>query len=80
MLINVIYMLCDLVHDDFLGTKLTMNCVSIYVDMRGNPNHGKCSYGCSYINYVIITCYLMPWTLESMRSLRRNEMSWETLS
>ena len=32
------------------------------------------------VNYVIITCKLIPWTLESMRSLREIGLSWENIS
>ena len=48
--------------------------------MSRNPNLGMMmNYVLVYVIYVVLACKLMPWTLESMRSLWEIELSWENI-
>ena len=48
--------------------------------MRRNPNLGMMmNYVLVYVIYVVLACKLMPWTLESMRSLWEIDLSWENI-
>ena len=71
-------MLCKCLHDDvYANSWITWLNFVFRALLEGTPSYAlMITYVFLCVNYVVYTCILMPWTLESMRSLSLEEFSW----